>query len=221
MNLRFTLALAVCAFVVLPCSGQRRHDPLSNKEVDELREAAQDPPQRIKLLLKFTRARMAVIEQLRANPKLAEADRDKLAQALEDFADLVDELDGNLSNYDKLSKDLRKPLQDVIAADTEFQMKLKAMKDSLGNEMNTDYALALEAAIDSVNSSAASSRTLLADQIAKKGEEKAAEKERNKKSKTAGLETTPPSVSDASTGGVTSQRQPSTRTPPMSEKPPY
>ena len=220
MNMRFTLALAVGALLVLPCTAQRRHDPLNNKEIDELREASQDPPQRIKLLLKFARARMAVIEQMNANPKLAEADRDKLAQAVDDFTDLVDELDDNLSNYDKLSKDLRKPLQEVIAADTEFQMKLKAMKDSLGNQAKTEYGLALEAAIDSVNSSADSSRTLLADQIAKKGEEKAAEKQRDKKSKTAGLSTNPPDVGNASTSGPPSQRQPSTQ-PPMSEKSPY
>ena len=221
MNMRFALTLAVCTLLAQPCVAQRRHDPLSNKEIDELREAAQDPPQRIKLLLKFTRARMAIVEQLWANPKLTEGDRDKLAQVLEDFTELVDELDNNLSNYDKLSKDLRKPLKDVIAADTEFQIKLKAMKDSLGNRANTDYGLALEAAIDSVNSSADSSRTLLADQIAKKGQEKAAEKERDKKSKTAGVNTTPPDIGDASTSGPPSQRQPSTRTPPMSEKPPY
>jgi hypothetical protein len=219
MNLRFATAFVVAALLALPCAAQRRQDPLNNKEIDQLREAAQDPAERIKLLLKFTRARMAVVEQLRANPKLAEADRDKLAQALEDFTDLVDELDNNLSSYDKLSKDLRKPLNEVIAADTEFQMKLKAMKDSSGNRVNTDYALALEAAIDSVNSSADSSRAMLTDQIARKGQEKAAEKEREKKNKGAGVSPTPPAIGDASQSQP--PQTPSTRTPPMTEKPPF
>ncbi|HEX8927155.1 MAG TPA: hypothetical protein VF786_15250 [Terriglobales bacterium] len=220
MKLRIATVIAVSALLTFPAAAQRRNDPLTGKEIDQLREAAQDPPQRIKLLLKFTRARMEAVEQMRSNPKLADADREKLAQALEDFTDLVDELDDNLSNYDKLSKDLRKPLHDVITADTEFQIKLKAMKDSLGNQVNTDYALALEAAIDSVNSSADSSRALLADQIAKKGQEKVAEKEREKKNKTAGVNPAAPDI-DASSSGPPSHGQPSPRTPPMSEKPPF
>lgn len=221
MNLlRSAFALTVSALLTIPMTAQHRHDPLNNKEIDQLREFAQDPPERIKLLLKFTRARMAAVEQLSSNRKLADAERDKLTQAMEDFTDLVDELDDNLSNYDKLSKDLRKPLHDVIAADTEFQIKLRAMKERVGGQDRSDYALALEAAMDSVNSSAESSRAMLAEQIAKKGEEKAAEKEREKKNKNASVNPTAPDVGDASTPGPP-QRQPSTRTPPMSEKTPY
>ena len=219
MTLRFAFALAVCVLLTLPVGAQRSYDPLNNKEIDQLRETAQDPPQRIKLLLNFTRARMAAVEQLNSHP-VGGTERDKLTQALEDFTDLVDELDSNLSNYDKLSKDLRKPLKDVIAADTEFQMKLRAMKERLAGQERSDYALALEAAIDSVNSSADSSHAMLTDQIAKKGEEKAAEKEKEKKGKSISVNPNPPDMGTTS-GAQPAGHQPSAPTPPMSEKPPY
>ena len=44
--------------------GQVHHDPLNPREVDELRESAQQPKMRIDLLISFARERMLAIDRL-------------------------------------------------------------------------------------------------------------------------------------------------------------
>ena len=59
-------------FTFVSASQTRSRDPLTSLEVDQLREAAQNPPERLKVWMKFARARMTAIDQLRGDPKLAQ-----------------------------------------------------------------------------------------------------------------------------------------------------
>ena len=71
---RFRYALlAVVALASLCATAQKRRDPLTDDEVDQLREQAQNPEDRLKLWVKFTRARITAMDQLRGDPKLASA----------------------------------------------------------------------------------------------------------------------------------------------------
>jgi hypothetical protein len=49
---------------------QRHRDPLNDDEVNQLREAAQDPEKRMKLYMGFAKSRMEMIEHMRTDPKL-------------------------------------------------------------------------------------------------------------------------------------------------------
>ena len=148
------------------CSAQRREDPLTYEEINQLRDTALEPELRMKLYVEFARARLITLEQMRANPKTT----DRGAQThkmLEDFLSVYDELDNNLDNFANRKSDLRKALQSVMAGDTEFQAKLRALKDSATakpGEMK-EYEVLLSDAIDTVDSSADDHRELYAQQI--------------------------------------------------------
>lgn len=179
---RLTLFLMVVGLAIAPLSAQRNRDPLSEKEADQLREVADQPHKRISLLVKYARARMAMIEQIRSDQKMATDQADKLSELLEDFAYLVDELEDNLSNYNSKGEDLRKPLREVIGANTDFQLKLRTIKETSSPDQLRGYSFALESATESVNASADSSRAMLDDQLAKKGKEKESKPEKEDKS---------------------------------------
>lgn len=161
-------ALLVLAVTLAPAQ-RRRRDPLTDPETDQLREVAVEPEKRLKLYVKFARARMAAIEQLRSDPKFAEDRGQRLHDLLEDLGAIVDEMDRNVDEYDRQKQDLRKPLKDVIEADSEFQLKLRAIKDAaaepaLAREAR-DYKFVLDDTIESVNASADAARETLQTEI--------------------------------------------------------
>jgi len=144
---------------------QHRRDPLNAAEVDELRETALEPEKRLKLFVKFARGRLDTLVQMRADPKTqnrAEQTRDDL----QDFLDIYDELNDNIDNFADRKEDLRKPLAAVIEADTEFQAKLRALKDSANSDKAgaEQYRVMLENAMDTVDLSAPDHRKLLEEQ---------------------------------------------------------
>jgi len=160
---RYLAALLLLCF--LPLNAERRRDPLTPGEVDQLRDAAQDPDQRVKLFLQFARARLSAIEQVRADPK--ETNRaQQTHDRLQDFLDVYDELNDNLDTFVERKADLRKAAKSVIDADTEFQARLRAIKTSIENskEEKRQYDFVLTDALDAVNSSVPDHRQLLAEQ---------------------------------------------------------
>ena len=172
MRLRF-VTLALLLFLTMPLTAQLGgREPLDEREIDKLREVAQEPDKRLKLLVEFARARLAAIDQLRADPRSA-ADRGiRVHDLLEDFTKLVDEMGDNIDDYADRKYDLRKALKTVIDGDTEFQGKLRALKEQTagagakaGAETG-DYTFALQNAVDAVDMSMDDSRKLLVEQVA-------------------------------------------------------
>lgn len=155
----------------------QRHAQLTSAEVDQLRDAAMEPDQRLKLYIKFLQARLATFEQVRTDSKLAPSDRSvAIHDHLEDFINLYDELNDNIDTYVDRKDDIRKPLKSVIEADTEFQNKLKVLRDVLldGKQDSKPYEFVLSSAIDDVNSGATDHRQLLGelDEAAKHAKKK-------------------------------------------------
>ena len=155
--------LVTVFFLVNPLWAQR-HDPLNPEEIDQLRDAMLEPDDRLKLYVQFARDRMTKLEQMRAHPKTADRPR-KTHDMLEDFLALYDELNDNIDMYVGRKNDIRKPMKLVIEADTEFQAKLRAVKDSA----NTDaaevkqYEFVLTNAMETVDTSADDHRKTLAE----------------------------------------------------------
>jgi hypothetical protein len=165
---------------------QRHRDPLNDDEVNQLREAAQEPEKRVKLYVGFAKTRMEMIEHMRTDPKLMGENDSELSARLQDLATLVDEIDDNLDDYNDKTQDLRKPLKSVIEMDSDFQVKLTELKRTSTPEQLRNYGIALEDATDSVSESADSARAMLQDQLAKRGnvkEDAKKDKEEKKKSK--------------------------------------
>jgi hypothetical protein len=144
---------------------QHRRDPLTSPEIDQIRDASWEPQQRLALYVKFARARLVALEQMRSDPK-AKNRPQQTHDLLDDFLLIYDELNDNIDTYIDRKDDVRKPLKMVIDADTEFQAKLRALKDAAGvpvEEANR-YEFVLSNALDTVDGSADDHRKLLADQ---------------------------------------------------------
>jgi hypothetical protein len=152
-HLALTLGVALLTFA--PLRAERHHDPLTQLEIDQLRDAMLDPDTRLKLYVKFTRQRITDLEQMRNDPKV----KDRAKQThdmLEDFLAVYDELNDNVDMYVGRKDDIRKPLKQIIEADTEFQAKLRAIKDApVSSPADAkDYDFVLSNAIETVDASA-------------------------------------------------------------------
>src|SRR5260370_11945934 len=128
-KMRLTFLLVI-GFVAVMRAEPGRRDPLTDAETEQLREVAMEAEPRLKLYIKFARARMVAIEQIRSDPKFAEERGKRIHDLLEDLGNIVDEMDNNVATYDRQKADLRKPLKEIIEADSEFQGKLRALKEA-------------------------------------------------------------------------------------------
>ncbi len=165
-RLRMTVyAVLVCLMTAATAHGQRHRDPFTQDEIDQIRDTSWEPEQRLSFYVKFARVRLVSIEQLRSDPKVkdrAQQTHDKL----DDFLLIYDELNDNIDTYVDRKNDIRKPLKIIIDADTEFQAKLRALKDASGvtPEETARYEFVLTNALDTVDSSTEDHRKLMAEQ---------------------------------------------------------
>jgi hypothetical protein len=158
-------ALAVVLAATLPVAAQRHRDPLTQPEIDQIRDASWEPRQRLTLYVQFARARLVKLEQMRNDPKTV--DRPKVTHdLLDDFQLLYDELNDNIDTYVDRKDDIRKPLKIVVEADSEFQAKLRALKEAAGVKPaeTNEYEFVLTNALDTVDTSAEDHKKVLADQ---------------------------------------------------------
>jgi hypothetical protein len=141
----------------------RRRDPLTDAEADQLREVAQQPYKRLKLLIKFTEARIDGVDQARTDPAQADGRGRKIHDLLEDFTALLDEINDNLDQYESRPmtkddrKDFHKGLKEVITACDSWEIKLKSLKSATESDPQTrreaaDYRFVLQDAGDSLKS---------------------------------------------------------------------
>jgi hypothetical protein len=159
------LRLGFIAFVILTAQAQHQSDPLTTAEIDQLRDAALEPEQRLKLYVEFARARLVSLEQMRSDPKTTDRAH-KTHTLLEDFLTIYDELNDNIDNFVARKDDLRKPLKLIIEGDTDFQAKLRALKDSASAKPAEakEYEFTLSNAIETVDNAVVDHRQLLTDQ---------------------------------------------------------
>jgi len=158
-------AIALAVLLVLPALAQRRNDPLTPLEIDQLRDAAQDADIRLKLYVTFARARLDALDKARTEAKAA--DRGEVTHdRLQDFLDVYDELDDNINTFADRKADLRKVLKVILDSDNEFQAKLRALKQAAtaSPEEIKQYDFLLANALDTLDSATQDHRQLLSEQ---------------------------------------------------------
>lgn len=164
----FLFPTCVCAVLLIAggtASAQRHREPLTQPEIDQIRDASWEPKQRLTLYVQFTRARLVKLEEMRNDPKTKDRPR-RTHDMLDDFLLLYDELNDNIDTYVDRKDDIRKPLKIIIEADNEFQAKLRALKDAadVPKEEAQQYEFVLTNVLETVDSSADDHRKLLVDQ---------------------------------------------------------
>jgi hypothetical protein len=163
--------LRVCACIGLFLPGvegawaQQHRDPFTQAEIDQIRDTSWEPDLRLTLYVKFARARLLALEQMRSDPKTKDRPQ-QTHDRLDDFLLIYDELNDNIDTYVDRKDDIRKPLKKIIEADTEFQAKLLALRDAAGvpGEESKQYEFALTTALDTVDSSVEDHRKTLVEQ---------------------------------------------------------
>jgi chromosome segregation ATPase len=157
--------LALAMLLLSTAWAQRRSDPLNPLEEDQLRDAAQDPAERLKLFIGFARTRLTSLEQMRADPKVTDRAQ-QTRERLQNFLDVYDELNDNIDTFVERKADLRKPLKAVLEADTEFQAKLRALKSSVDSnkDESKQYDFLLTNVLDAVDGGVQDHRQLLNQQ---------------------------------------------------------
>ena len=166
MSFRTIIGFLLSGLVLISASrGDRRRDPLTPREIDQLRDQAQEPDLRLKLFVQFARQRLDAIDKARSDPKITDrgtATRD----GLQDFLDVYDEMNDNADAFDDQKADFRKALKLMIEADVEFQAKLRALQASANStpaEIKV-YEFVLQSALDTVDDGVKDHRELLAEQ---------------------------------------------------------
>jgi len=173
-----TLRLALVAFALSTSFliAQKHRDPLTQPEIDKIRDTSWEPKLRLPLYVEFARARLVKLEEIRNDAKTTGRAK-QTHDLLDDFQLLYDELNDNIDTYVDRHDDIRKPLKTVIEADGEFQAKLLALKDAadVSPTEKQQYEFVLTNALETLDTSTADHKKLLQDQ-----EEQAKHKRLNK-----------------------------------------
>jgi len=162
----------------------RSRDPLTEKEIDELREKTIEPEKRLKLYVQFTALRLDWIEK---SPPPDNLTHERLPttplQALEDFTALVDEIDSNVDMFHRQHNDIRKSLKLIVDSETKWTEKLKAWEGNLAaltkdSAQQQKLRLAIKDAIEAIESNLDSMKAVILEQ-----DEQADERAKDKKKK--------------------------------------
>jgi len=168
MNAFTKILLGVCCILAFaaPLAAQHR-DPLNEAESDQLREVAQEPYKRLKLMIKFATQRLDTVEAAQKDSQ-SRGRGQRVHDALQDFRQLVDELDDNIDDFVQKQSDLRKALNEVISAESGFESRLKGIKSAAESPKLADeykmYSFALQDAMEAVNLSLEDSKKTLDEQ---------------------------------------------------------
>ena len=128
-----------------PLRAQSSDDALSNAEVEQLRDSAYFPSDRVLVFAKFLDDRSSAIHELFAHPRRPGREQDA-HDMLEQFTSIADELEDNLDDYSTRHSDIRKSLPKLLEATDRWASTLKSPPDN--EAYNVSRKLALEAIRD-------------------------------------------------------------------------
>ncbi len=176
---------AVLLVLCLAATAQvHRRDPLTSPETDALREVSMEPDKKLPLYVKYARARLASIEQLRTDPHAVVGRGRQIYDLLRDFKVIMDEMDRNLDSFANQKLDFRKALRQIVQADGEFQATLGKLKESAKDPANAaearEYEFAVLDASDAVDGNLDNAKDLLEQQEKAAAEAKAKKKGKSK-----------------------------------------
>ncbi len=103
---------------------QSKDSALSEGEIEQLRDVAYVPDDRVLVFIKLLDERTKAIQDLFAHPRKPGREQDT-HDLLEQFTSIADELDDNLDDYGPRHRDIRKALPKLIDATERWSSNLK------------------------------------------------------------------------------------------------
>ena len=131
--------------MALPSLAQHHPTDVSEAEEEQIRDAAAFPAQRIAVFQEIIETRIKRMQSVIANSR-AQGRREDIKQNMDEIAGLVDEMQENLEEYDRVHRDLRKQLPKLQNAMERWVSVLKQAADD--DSYNLTRKLALEAIAD-------------------------------------------------------------------------
>ncbi len=153
---RLVLALLFLSFAA-PLRGQNGDTALSEAEIDQLRDAAYIPNDRVLVFIKLLDTRTKEIQDLFAHPRKPGREQDT-HDLLEQFTSIADELNDNLDEYGPHHRDIRKALPKLLDAAERWSSTLKSPPD------NDAYSLSRKLALESIRDIREEATRLVEDQ---------------------------------------------------------
>ena len=148
----FAIMLAFLLLAAPLCAQKEKREPLTEAQIDQIREAGIDPNGRVSLYTKFLDEHAATIKGLGSRVRSDQRAR-RLDSELQDFTALMDELGSNLDVYSDRKADIRKALKPLYESSQRWLGMLRA--------------LAGESAFDLARKEAIESGEDLADQVSR------------------------------------------------------
>jgi hypothetical protein len=158
---------------ISPIFAQSKKDPLTEQQIEDVREAGDQPLQRIKLFVGYVEERVNGIHSLTTEVG-AQNRAVRMHNLLDEFTRLSDDLEDNMDNFNDQHADLRKVLKEIVDKSGQWGTVLNQPPPS------NQYDFARKSALESNQSVHDAAVQMIADQekyfAEKKKEEKAAEK---------------------------------------------
>ncbi len=142
---------------VAPLHAQSGDAALSESEIDQLRDAAYVPNDRVLVFIKLLDTRTREIQDLFAHPRKPGREQDT-HDLLEQFTSIADELNDNLDDYGPHHRDIRKALPKLLDATERWSSALKSPPD------NDAYSLSRKLALESIRDIREEGTRLVEDQ---------------------------------------------------------
>jgi hypothetical protein len=156
--LRYFAAILICLLLAAPLRAQKeKREPLTDAQIEQIREAGIDPDERVKLYTQFLNEHADVIKGL-TNRAKSDARSRRLDGELQDFTVLMDEFGANLDVFSDRHADIRKSLKPLPAATQRWLGILRALAGEPG------FDLARKEAIESGEDLADQATRLLSEQ---------------------------------------------------------
>jgi hypothetical protein len=156
--LRCGAAILIGLLLAAPVRAQReKREPLSEAQIEQIREAGIYPDDRVNLYTKFLNEHADVLKGLTNRARSAARSR-RLDDELQDFTALMDEFGSNLDVYSDRHADIRKSLKPLPAAIERWLGILRALPGEPG------FDLARKEAIESAEDLAGQATRMLGEQ---------------------------------------------------------
>lgn len=142
------LALLLACGAASHLRAQSQNDPLTEDEIQQIRDNAIHPDDRIKLYMKFIAERLEAIRQV-ASPRASPHEKMEIHNKLDEFTSLCDELQDNLDTYDSAHADIRKSLKDLVTVSPRWAPVISGLPPDKSYEFAQKVALeAAQSAVD-------------------------------------------------------------------------
>jgi DNA-binding ferritin-like protein len=153
---------------------QSRRDPLTERQIEDVREAGDQPLERIKLFVGYVDERAKEIHSINAD-RGAQNKPGRLHNLYDEFTRLSDELQDNMDNFNEQHADLRKVLKEIVDKTGEWTTVLNEPPS------NPQYDFMRKSSLDANQSAHETAVQMLADEVKYFAEKKKEEKEEQKR----------------------------------------